>query len=1174
MTIPNYLALYNLSQIEADILIVSDLTATTGTIYTLNSTTGTITTLNSTTANITNLIGDIWQGTSTTSDMRIGSASDTAGTITIYKNTTLATNKNLTLGGTGKITTPNILVSGLTASKLVLTDASDNLISSLYTDSDFARLTADNSFSGLNSFTQKVRCNSYQAITTSSISQLFTELTLNAIYIGNTANPNVIQLSQPISCIGDVFISSNKNLTMSAGTGKITTPNILVSGLTASKLVLTDASDNLISSLYTDSDFARLTASNIFTGATNTFNNKILCNTYTGLTSFSTIDFGESGDSGQININRPMYCQRILSINTGVSNELFTNTLRQITIGNTSSSFGILLNQSITMASAKNISLSGGGSISVSTNGIISCYQYQSTSPVQFLALGSTNTTSEIYIGQGQTSGDCFIGNTTPASDTGLLTINKNTTINSTKILRATKISGNTVSGDITFGDSTSDTGYIYSNRNIAINGGKNLTINNSGGNIYCDNYNSYNGVNDIKLLQNIVLSVDKNLTLSGTGKITTPGILVSGLTASKIVLTDASKNIISSAYDETTLPVSTPAQTALNLKANIDNPTFTTAIGLTSGNLTISSGTILANTFTGLTTSSSINLFTTASVSSPTITLGSITGGTFTIRPDTNIVGNTTISSNLLCNTYRGSAVGSAISLFSTTTTGSIGIGGGLSSGNINLGLIGMTGKISCNANVEIGTSAANKGISCNYIQSFGVGDTVSTYPTSTTGNLNICGSHTSGNITIGNSTPANDTGNLTINKNVILATAKTLTANTFQGTTVGSNINLFSLTTGTINIGNLAGSGTIFLDNNVEINSTKILYVNTVRGYTPGSSITIGGDMNSGNLTMCAAISTGNINIGNLAGTGLISLKNKTLCNTIESFAVGTGLTIGGNITTGNSTLFANMTSGYCYLGDRQNTTSLGFQIRTKFQQQRNIGGTPYASYWNVSSGAVGIFQSSILSAFAMPPVYAGAQTNGWSVWESDTVAEGSFIAQNGDTTIICNPGDNFAFHWQDEDSMATAAGFKFSNAGVMTITSDARSKTNIKPYNKNNLLNKLNKIDIINYTKKRPDGITRPGADQKYAKIHTGYTAQQLIEIGLDEFVEQPTTPDGYMSVSYGNIQFLFNAGVQELIKENRQQQKQIDAIALAVATLEKEKTDLTARLEKLEKLLIPV
>jgi hypothetical protein len=329
---------------------------------------------------------------------------------------------------------------------------------------------------------------------------------------------------------------------------------------------------------------------------------------------------------------------------------------------------------------------------------------------------------------------------------------------------------------------------------------------------------------------------------------------------------------------------------------------------------------------------------------------------------------------------------------------------------------------------------------------------------------------------------------------------------------------------------------------------------------------------------------LTVGDLNVGTALTTGDVFLHNSTytaggniycnrdtyidtsrllVCNTINSHsAVDLYIAKTGNI---NVIIGNAFTDGRVFIGTSSSPAHTGYmQIGMKFQQQRYFAASGnIASYWNVALGSANnIFQSSILSTFAMPPVSASTLPSSayWSVWESDAQGEGSFIAQNGDTTIISNAGDTYALHWVDEDALNLATGFKFSTAGVMSTTSDARAKTNINPYNKNNVLNKLNKIEMINYTKKRPDGITRKSADDKYAKIHTGYTAQNLLEIGLDEFVEQPTTPDGFMSVCYGDIQFLFNAGVQELIKENRQQQKQID--------------DLTARLEKLEKLLIPV
>ena len=50
----------------------------------------------------------------------------------------------MTLQGTGKITTPNLLVSGLTANRLLLTDGSKNLISSSLTDTDLYTKTQVN----------------------------------------------------------------------------------------------------------------------------------------------------------------------------------------------------------------------------------------------------------------------------------------------------------------------------------------------------------------------------------------------------------------------------------------------------------------------------------------------------------------------------------------------------------------------------------------------------------------------------------------------------------------------------------------------------------------------------------------------------------------------------------------------------------------------------------------------------------------------------------------------------------------------------------------------------------------------------------------------------------------------------------------------------------------------
>ena len=749
--IPNYLALYNLSQIEADILIVSDLTATIGTIYTLNSTTGNISTANITIANITTLLTDLWKGTTASSSMVIGVSGD-SGTLTSWRDLIMSSGKKITLNSTGGKVLSNIYTGTSTSSAMSLGEFGDTSNITFYKNINmgatrFITIQSDGT----------LYVNTITATDSSADATLFSNHTGN-INLGYTFSLNPINLN----C--STILATNKNLTLQ-GSGKITTPGILVSGTTASKLLLTDASKNIISSAY---------------------------------------------DETTLPVSTPT--QTALNLKANIDNPTFTTAIG-LTSGNLTISSGTILANTYTgLTTSSSISLFG-----------------TSTSTID-------------------------LGNSSSAS---VIRLNQNTSLTAGKIFRAPYLYPTSTVADLYVGNQATDSGILYIELNTDLHSSRKLKLNNT--------------------------------------------------TASKLLLTNASKEIISSAYDETTLPVSTPTQTALNLKANIDNPTFTTAIGLTSGNITVSSGTLLSNTFTGLTTSSSISLFTTASVSSPTITLGSATGGTFTIRPDTSILGNTTLNSNLLCNTYRGTAVGSAISLFSTTTagitvggassgisladntslasgknlsisasgkivsntieavsvsttgsvftnltvgdlnvgtglttgdvflhnstytaggniycnrdtyidpsrklvcdnhsgtsdsidlslagnlmTGNVNIGTGLTSGNVNLGVIGMTGKISCNANVEIGTSANNKGLSCNYLQGFNVGDVVRYAVTTTTGNIRLGESQSTGNITLGHSTPASDSGTLIINKTTTLAANKNLTLGSQSKLVGGSN-------------------------------------------------------------------------------------------------------------------------------------------------------------------------------------------------------------------------------------------------------------------------------------------------------------------------------------------------------------------------------------------------
>jgi hypothetical protein len=326
--------------------------------------------------------------------------------------------------------------------------------------------------------------------------------------------------------------------------------------------------------------------------------------------------------------------------------------------------------------------------------------------------------------------------------------------------------------------------------------------------------------------------------------------------------------------------------------------------------------------------------------------------------------------------------------------------------------------------------------------------------------------------------------------------------------------------------------------------------------------SDIFIGGGLTTGDLVLgsnnvgSTNYSQANLYIQTSAGSDRTLFANTIRATTFATVVQGASLysttltqdiNIGGGLTTGNLFL-SNLgaTTGYVC-------------INSRYRQSRTISGTTYSSFWNVATGSANnVFQSSVLAASAMTNVYAAAPTDIWSVWESNATGEACFIAQNGETTIICNPGDQSAFHWQDEDFIGFATGFKFSVVGVMTTSSDRRLKRDINPIPVgSDLLDKLSLIEYVNYKRKAPteekyykNGKLR----RKYQDIHKGLIAQDVKKI-FPEVVEKEGE---YFMMKYAEVDIYFNMGVQELIKRDKEKQAQID--------------DLTARLIRLEQILL--
>jgi hypothetical protein len=194
----------------------------------------------------------------------------------------------------------------------------------------------------------------------------------------------------------------------------------------------------------------------------------------------------------------------------------------------------------------------------------------------------------------------------------------------------------------------------------------------------------------------------------------------------------------------------------------------------------------------------------------------------------------------------------------------------------------------------------------------------------------------------------------------------------------------------------------------------------------------------------------------------------------------------------------------------------------------------------------------------------MWSTANTEIFSCWDSNA-ENGSF----GDASAICMNGNTMVFittfdqniYYLDEDVMTTASnyawvGFRQSVTGAIVASSDRRIKRNIEPVLKDNLLDVLSNIEIVNYQLKAPteekyhkNGVLR----KKYQEKHTGVIAQDVIKAGLKEVVVRENE-EAYWTVNYNELNMYFNKGVQELIKENKKKDERIKILEDKVLELE--------------------
>jgi len=942
-------------------------------------------------------------------------------------------------------------------------------------------------------------------------------LTPDTLQIGDISDVGILDIQRNIT------LGLGKNLNISS-TGTLLTPNI--NGLSASGLINVNNSLNLTGTLTTNGVFSsryirnndpatiafiydnQLTQVNIGNSANSTamfFNQRINMGTDKNI-------IGSSGT--QLSVNT------YTGVSPANSITMFNTTTGFFNIGNSFSSNNINFNQSVSLLAGKNLLVE----TIIGNTAILP------------IILFNTTTTANVSLATGLTSGNLILMN---SSSTGAVNILSNLNVGtnaSQKGISCAYFQGYDVTNLIRLFPTT-NTGSIR------------LGEAQTTGNLTLGNTSSGSDSGTLFINKNTSIAVGKNLQLLNGN-------------ANLLIKLDASRNIVSSLYDETTLPVSTATQNALNLKADLTTSSLTNYTTTTNLNIALALKANINNpTFTGILKTNDIqpvlvgDATTIMTTSTSTITIGnlaSISGlninniivlgtGKHIYLPNTN--------QRIECNNFESFLNSNPVEMY-RILTGTFKIGNTLNSNRIEL-------------YQSLDLSTANKLLYVDSINTLNIANNLTLGDLGDTASISILRT-----TSISNSK--------TLNVNTIASNFSTFAVNIFNNTTSGT-VNAFTgLTSGSINISNVSSSGFINLNTNVVIPSSETLAVSTINSNAFNSALGLGNNITSNSISIGNSINNGSINLGNTSAVScninannniiMASFKNielsstcKLLTNNIESFSsvlsIGNnntvnGISFGTGLTTANLQIASNMTTGRVII----NSISAGLtKGETTIYGKTTMGYNGSKNEYHNNANGTSLFSTgALINKQLTTTMFAGAPTQNWNIWECDASdGETAFIAQNGSSTIISNPGDNDAIWWLDEDSISTTSsyawvGFKFSTAGVMSTSSDRRVKRNIQPIVKDNLLDILSKIEFVTYKKKaqseekyyHKDGKIR----SKYEEVHIGVVAQDVKKAGLDEVVHRENE-DAFFTVQYQNLTNYFCIGVQELIRENIQLKEQV-------------------------------
>ena len=357
---------------------------------------------------------------------------------------------------------------------------------------------------------------------------------------------------------------------------------------------------------------------------------------------------------------------------------------------------------------------------------------------------------------------------------------------------------------------------------------------------------------------------------------------------------------------------------------APLTNPTFNTAITLSSGNITASSG---GFTGTSLNVTGGGTIQTTGIINGGTITgtsLNTSSNGNLTLGTGNIVSVKDITSSGNISGTFSGSISGGSVSCTTLGASGAI-TGASYSGGTVNGTAFTCTSLNSTNGNVTFGTGdiisvkdiTSSGSISASIFKGVYQGTAFDGQLGST--NVDICSTQTSGVLTIGNN--GSRTGTLRIARGLTgtLEIGASTSTTQLYGNTITMNGN-------TTFGNNITCTGTITGTTNLTIQSTagNYLYLNpSLNGNIVCGSVGGGGtnyiycaDLNlSGNLSMTNKILT----CGNISSNGTLSTGATTITSLVCSGTASCGATTVTSLNSGSGTI---TTTGTIFGGNMQAT------------------------------------------------------------------------------------------------------------------------------------------------------------------------------------------------------------------------------------------------------------